>query len=146
MDPRIDLITLGVPDLEAARRFYVEGLGWPTVLEIPGEFVLIQAGHSRALGLFGADELEADIGAPPPDGAPGLGVTLAQVVESEDAVTAVVERAVAAGATVLKEPQRAFWGGFHAYFADPAGFRWEIAHNANWRVEEDGRVGMGPGD
>jgi uncharacterized protein len=145
VEPRVDLITLGVPDLAEARRFYVEGLGWPALLDL-GDFVVIQVGHGRALGLFGAEALEADIGAPPPDGAPGLGVTLAQVVESEPAVTAVVEAARAAGARVLKEPQRAFWGGFHGYFADPFGFRWEIAHNASWRVDGEGRVSLGSGE
>jgi len=28
MEPRVSLITLGVPDLATARRFYVGGLGW----------------------------------------------------------------------------------------------------------------------
>jgi hypothetical protein len=41
---------------------------------------------------------------------------------------------------VLKEPQQADFGGFHCYFADPSGFRWEIATNPGWRVGSDGRV------
>jgi catechol 2,3-dioxygenase-like lactoylglutathione lyase family enzyme len=146
MEPRVDLITLGVPDLDAARRFYVDGLGWPVTLDVPGEIVFLQVGHSRVLGLFGAEALEADIGAPPPGGAPGAGMTLAQVVDGEDAVVAATERARAAGATVLKTPQKADFGGFHAYVADPFGFRWEIADNPGWRVDGDGRVSIGPVD
>jgi catechol 2,3-dioxygenase-like lactoylglutathione lyase family enzyme len=42
MDQRIDLITLGVTDLAAARRFYVEGLQWRVVFEVPGEVVGIR--------------------------------------------------------------------------------------------------------
>jgi hypothetical protein len=34
---------------------------------------------------------------------------------------------VAAGATVLKEPTDADWGGRSAYVADPEGNLWEIA-------------------
>ena len=28
-----------------------------------------------------------------------------------------------------KEPQKVFWGGYHAYFADPDGYYWEVAYN-----------------
>jgi len=34
-----------------------------------------------------------------------------------------------AGATIAKEPQKVFWGGYHAYFADPDGYYWEVAYN-----------------
>jgi hypothetical protein len=43
----------------------------------------------------------------------------------------------------LKEPQQADFGGFHCYFADPSGFRWEVATNPGWRVGADGRVTIG---
>ena len=36
MEPRLDLLTVAVPDLDAARRFYVEGLGWTPALDVPG--------------------------------------------------------------------------------------------------------------
>ncbi|OLB78835.1 MAG: hypothetical protein AUI14_12225 [Actinobacteria bacterium 13_2_20CM_2_71_6] len=49
-------------------------------------------------------------------------------------------RAEAAGGTVLTPARYADWAGFHGYFADPAGFRWEIATNPGWRVDADGRV------
>jgi uncharacterized protein len=144
MEPRIDLITLGVPDLERARRFYLDGLGWEPILEVAGEVTFIQIGHSRVLALFGAGDLVQDIGAGPPADAPrGAGVTLAQIVDSVPEVAEVVTRAEAAGATVLKPAQATFWGGHHAYFADPAGFVWEIAYNSGFRVDADGTVRMG---
>ena len=144
MEPRIDLITLGVPDLEQARRFYLDGLGWEAVLEVPGEVTFVQVGHGRVLALFGAQDLVEDIGGGPPADAPrGAGLTLAQIVPSVPEVAAVIARAEAAGATVLKPAQDAFWGGHHGYFADPAGFVWEIAYNPGFRVEADGRVRMG---
>lgn len=143
MDPRLDIITLGVPDLDAAYRFYVDGLGWQPALVVDGEVVFIQVGHGRLLALFGADDLEQDAGGGRFGDAASAPLSLAQNVGSEDEVRAVIGRAEAAGATVLKPAQRAFWGGFHGYFADPAGFRWEIAHNPNFRVEPDGRVLIG---
>ncbi len=65
MEQRIDIVTLGVADLAAARRFYVDGLGWELSLEVPGEVVFLQVGPGRLLALFGAPALAADIGAGP---------------------------------------------------------------------------------
>lgn len=146
MQPRIDLVTLGVPDLDAARRFYVDGLGWKPFLEVPGEVVFLQVGHGLGLALWGAAALQADVhgpAAPPP---PAMtGISLAQIVGSPEEVAEILDRAVAAGGTALKQPQPTDWGGYHAYFADPAGFQWEIAINPDWHVDEDGRVTMGDG-
>ena len=55
-------------------------------------------------------------------------------------VAAVLARAEAAGARILKPAQRAFFGGVQGYFEDPSGFRWEVAHNPGLVVEEDGTV------
>ena len=46
------------------------------------------------------------------------------------------------GATVVKEPQKAFWGGYSGYFSDPDGHTWEIAYNSFWTIRQDGRVSM----
>ena len=37
MKPNVSFITLGVDDIAAARRFYVDGLGWQPFFEVPGE-------------------------------------------------------------------------------------------------------------
>ena len=144
MEPRLDLLTVAVPDLDAARRFYVEGLGWTPALDVPGEIVFLQVNSGLLLGLFGAAELAADMGLPVEAVVPGGGFTLAHNVDGPDAVRRVVTAAEAAGARVLKAPQQAAFGGFHAYFADPAGIRWEVAHNPGWRVDPDGTVRIGP--
>jgi catechol 2,3-dioxygenase-like lactoylglutathione lyase family enzyme len=142
MEQRIDIVTLGVSDIAQAKKFYVEGLGWDIALEGPGDIIFVQVNHGLLLAFYGAHDLEADVrphdpAVPADSPAP---MSLAQVVATEDDVIAVCERARAAGATVLKEPQQADFGGFHCYFADPSGFRWEIATNPGWRVGADGRV------
>ena len=74
-------------------------------------------------------------------GAGGLagGIVLSHNVRSREEVEAVAKRAVAAGATLLKPPGEVFWGGYHAYFADPEGHIWEVAYNPFSRLrEEDG--------
>lgn len=140
MEQRLTLVTIGVPDLDAARRFYLDGLGWRAVLDVPGGVTFIQVGPGVLLSLFGADQLAADIadGRAAADG-PG-NVTFAHNVDSPEQVDAVLADAVRAGATVLKPAQRAEWGGYHGYFADPAGTVWEVAHNPGMTVAADGTV------
>jgi uncharacterized glyoxalase superfamily protein PhnB len=50
-------------------------------------------------------------------------------VKSEQEVHDTVELARKAGATIVKESQKVFWGGYHAYFSDPDGYYWEVAYN-----------------
>lgn len=143
MDQRVSIVTFGVPDLDAARQFYVDGLGWQPMLDVPGEVVFIQVGHGLLLALFDAAAMADDIGGDAPV-AGAAGVNVAHNLASDAAVVEFVDRARAAGATILKEPQRAAFGGFHAYFADPGGFRWEVAHNPHWRIAPDGQVSLTP--
>lgn len=142
MQPRLDLLTLGVRDLGAARAFYVDALGWPPVLDVPGEVVFIQIGHGVLLSLYGASDLAHDAG----DAHLGLvttSVTLGHIVASPDEVDAVLVAAVAAGGTVVRAGRRMDWGGYSGFFADPDGYRWEIAHNPGFGVAADGTVSIG---
>ncbi|NCT90311.1 VOC family protein [Cellulomonas sp. APG4] len=138
MEPRVSLITLGVPDLAEARAFYVDGLGWEPALEVPDQVIFFQAGHGLMLSLFGAEQLAADAHGPDVPGSPPAGFTLAHNVGSSAEVDAALARALAAGATPVKEAQPTDWGGYHAYVADPAGVLWEIAFNPSWSVAPDG--------
>ena len=51
------------------------------------------------------------------------------------------------GPTVVKRPQRAAFGGYHGYFADPDGVLWEVAHNPGLspvgRPTAGSRIGAG---
>jgi catechol 2,3-dioxygenase-like lactoylglutathione lyase family enzyme len=142
MEQRLSLITLGVPDLDEARRFYLDGLGWTPVLDVAGQVTFVQVAPGVLLSLFDAAELAADIGDGRP-AAPAVGnVTLAHNVGSEAEVDAVLADAVRAGATLVKPAQRAAWGGYHGYFADPAGTPWEVAFNPGLVVDDDGAVRM----
>jgi len=139
MDQRIDLITLRVEDLDVATRFYADGLGWTTMLQVPGEVTFLQSAHGQAISLFNAAGYDADTGAPIP-----VPVVLAQIVRGEAAVDRVIDELVAAGATLVKAPERAEWGGYHGFVRDPAGYYWEIADNPGFRVDADGtpRIGV----
>lgn len=144
MDARIDIITLGVDDLDAARRFYVDGLGWRPLLDVPDEVIFVQVGRGIVLGLYTG--LAGDAGTTLHGGDGHPPISLAHNVGSDDDVHAVMARAEAAGATVVKPVQRGAVGFLHGYFADPAGFLWEVAHNPGWVIGADGAVSIGPPD
>lgn len=143
MEQRLSLLTIGVPDLAAARTFYLEGLGWTPVLDVAGMVTFIQVAPGVLLSLYGAAELAADIGPDRTASAAVGNVTLAHNVGSQAEVDTVLADAVRAGATLLKPAQQAVWGGYHGYFADPAGTPWEVAYNPGWSVADDGSVSMG---
>lgn len=126
MKPRISMITLGVRDLAASVKFYEQGLGFPR-MESPPEVAFFTL-HGTWLGLYGRDALAEDATV----SASGQGFesfALAHNVTSEAEVDEVMRQVVAAGATLVKKPQKVFWGGYSGYFKDPDGHLWEVAHN-----------------
>ena len=126
------MITLGVRDLTTARRFYAEGLGFP-LFDQPSPEVAFFALNGSWLALYGREALAADAGVPSA-GQGFAGFTLAHNVDSEAEVDAVMRQAVTAGATVVKPPQKVFWGGYSGYFKDPDGHLWEVARNPFMRI------------
>jgi len=68
------------------------------------------------------------------------GFTLAHNVASEEAVAATLREAVAAGGRLVRAGEKAPWGGFRGYFADPDGFLWEVCFNPFFPLDEDGFV------
>jgi catechol 2,3-dioxygenase-like lactoylglutathione lyase family enzyme len=140
VEQRISLVTLGVSDLARARTFY-EALGWTTRAEADADIVFFQAG-GLILAIWDRSELARDSGVEDRGGF--AGVTLAHNVASPEAVDAVFAEARAAGATVTREPEATFWGGYSGVFADPDGHPWEVAHNPHWTLRDDGTVELGP--
>ncbi len=127
MEQRISLVTLGVTDLDRARAFY-EALGWTGAQQPDGEVCFFQAG-GMVFGLWTA------LGG---HGAPG--VELAHNVRSAVEVGQVLTEAERAGATIVRAAAQAEWGGTTGAFADPDGYVWEVAHNPDWTLSEDGAV------
>ena len=70
MNQHLTFVTLGVADVAASRRFYVDGLGWTPLLDLPGEITFFQVGHGLVLGIWGIDRLGADADAPATAGTP----------------------------------------------------------------------------
>lgn len=128
MDQRISFITLAVADLDASRRFYLDGLGWEAALDVPGEVLMIKAGEHLVLSLWDASAFEAEVG-PIARGSGVAPFTLSHNVVTPEEVDEVLRVASAAGAAPVQEAVRRDWGGYSGYFGDPDGYRWEIAVN-----------------
>ena len=131
MDPRVSMITLGVADFLASRKFYEEGLGFPRMKsEKPEEDnkVAFFTLNGTWLGLYPREALAEDAGIPS-QGTGFSGITLAHNLESRDLVDSTFKKALDAGAKSVKKPREVFWGGYSGYFADFDGYLWEVAHN-----------------
>jgi uncharacterized protein len=129
-------VTLGVQDLARARAFY-EQLGWRG--QTVQETVFFQAG-GQAVVLWAREKVAEDAQVAD-DGRSGFGgITLAHNVASREEVDAIVAQAATAGATVTKQPEETFYGGYAAFFTDLDGHVWEIAHNPGFTLAADGSL------
>lgn len=133
MEPRISIITLAVADLPRSVEFYRDGLGLPLADENT-ESIAFFRNRGTWLALYPRQALADDVGIAP-EGSGFPGVTLAHNVRTQEEVDALLEVAVAAGATLVKPAQDTFWGGYSGYFADPEGYLWEIAWNPHFWIE-----------
>lgn len=127
MDQRLSFVTLIVADVAVSRRFYGDGLGWTPALEVPGEVAMFQVGAHVVLSLWDETAAAGEIGPVRRGGTPP--VTLAHNVATRAEVDAVLDVARRAGASAVSDATDREWGGYSGYFADPDGFRWEVAWN-----------------
>ncbi|AMK77898.1 MULTISPECIES: VOC family protein [Methylomonas] len=137
MKQTISFVTLGVADLERSRRFY-QALGWQESSGSQAEVAFFQVG-SIAFALFGRESLADDANISP-EGAGFPGFSLAHNVASEKEVDATLLEAVSAGGKLIRSGEKAAWGGFRGYFADPDGFLWEVCFNPFFPLDQHGFV------
>ncbi|MDD4135248.1 MAG: VOC family protein, partial [Eubacteriales bacterium] len=129
----------GVRDMKRSLRFYRDGLGFRTQATEDNPAVAFFDTPGTRFELFPLDRLARDINPDdPPAGSGFSGVTLAYNVAGKDEVDGVIALVREAGGTIAKEPQDAFWGGYHAYFADPDGYYWEVAWGPDFKFDQDG--------
>jgi catechol 2,3-dioxygenase-like lactoylglutathione lyase family enzyme len=126
-------VTLGVDDLERSLAFYRDGLGLPTRGIVGREFeygaaAFFELQGGLVLALWPRSSIAQDTGllrSP----ASATELTLGHNVRSAGEVDALMQRAEAAGARIVKPAGPAFWGGYAGYFQDPDGHLWEVAWN-----------------
>jgi catechol 2,3-dioxygenase-like lactoylglutathione lyase family enzyme len=125
MNPKIDVITIGVTNLERAREFYEDGFRCP-VEEARGELVMLSLGADESLlALRPWDALAGDAGVSA-EGSGFRGFTMSYIVDSAQSVDRVLARVVRCGGEISKPSRTALWG-YSAYVTDPSGNLWKIA-------------------
>jgi uncharacterized protein len=134
VEPRLDVITLAVADLELALAFY-RSLGLESKGVVGAQWADEKSGANGAVAIFELDcglllnlypraDLAKD--AAIPLGPPQSGeFSLAQLVPSRKTVDQLLEKAETAGASVTPARDRP-WGIYSGYFRDPDGHLWEI--------------------
>jgi uncharacterized glyoxalase superfamily protein PhnB len=140
MKPRVTILTLGVDDLEKAVAFYRDGLGWSTQGIIGKEFehgavAFFDLQPGLQLALWARDNIAHDAGLPKGPRS-STEFTLAHNVNSAQDVDAALARARQAGAQIIRNAGKTFYGGYAGYFADHDGHVWEVAWNPQIKVAE----------
>jgi hypothetical protein len=126
MNAHISGIQLGVADLNRAKQFYSEGLGWPIDIDQPYFVSFAPSSGSSALGLYPWAFLANDAGVAP-DSSGFRGVTFSYIVRSDDRVDAV-----------LAEAERVGWNDRQARAACAAGRLLRLLRGSR-RVSLEGR-------
>ncbi|NNF32781.1 MAG: VOC family protein [Saprospiraceae bacterium] len=132
------MVGLGVKDLKASTLFYETHFGWTKTRSSNDDITFFQL-NGILLSLYNREKLAEDATVDP-NGSGFKGVTLAYNTRSEEEVDDIIKRLSDAGVTIVKQPEKVFWGGYSSYIADPDGHLWEIAFNPFLPLDEDGNV------
>lgn len=138
MEQRITIITLGVSDVEKLTFFYETKFGWKKDVS-SNEHITFFKLNGILLSLYQSDELAKDATVSP-NRSGFKGYTLAHNVHSEEEVDELIENLRDKGVTIVKEPQKAHWGGYSSYVSDIDGNLWEIAYNPYLVLEKNGTI------
>lgn len=136
MEQRLSMITLIVDDIEEARSFFEKGLGW-AVNAAPSPAVVFFQVPGSVFALYDRKALINEIGQEVVDARKGA-VTICWNGRNEQDVDAAFDKAVAAGAKPIKNPEASFWGGYSSYVSIPGGHLLELAYNPFWEITQQG--------
>jgi uncharacterized protein len=134
MRQKLNIITLGVKNIEKSLHFYESGLGWKKSAASTGDIAFFPLG-GMVLAIYPRKELAEDITIEA-KGNGFSGITLAYNAKNEKEVDAVLKEVENLGATIIKPAQKVFWGGYSGYFKDLDGHIFEVAHNPFFTFDE----------
>ena len=138
MNSHVSIIGLGVNDLKLPTLFYSTVCGWkPT--EASNENITFFQLNGILLSLYPKDKLAEDAGV----SSKGNGFnafSLAHLLSSDKEVDQLFMELKKRGVDIVKNPEKAFWGGYSGYVADPDGSLWEIAFNPFVKMDSDGNL------
>jgi len=140
-------ITLAVADVARSAEFYrallgIDGSGvigteYPaTETEAGGTTAMFTLDDGVIVSVYGRDDMAKDSGV---SLATAPSSTIGHFVDSQADAEAFLERARAAGATMLAAPYTRPWGMWSGFFQDPDGHLWEVVANPGGGAPEDAK-------
>ncbi|SOC88716.1 hypothetical protein SAMN05660766_2428 [Curtobacterium sp. 314Chir4.1] len=140
-------ITLAVADVARSAEFYrallgIDGSGvigteYPaTETDAGGTTAMFTLDDGVIVSVYGRDDMAKDSGV---SLATAPSSTIGHFVDSQADAEAFLERARAAGATMLAAPYTRPWGMWSGFFQDPDGHLWEVVANPGGGAPEDGK-------
>jgi hypothetical protein len=138
MKIRINVLTIGVDDLEKSVAFY-RALGLKTNGIVGKKFeygavAFFDLQNGLKLALWPRKSIAHDSGlSQEPKSATEF--TIGYNVNSKEEADAVMAIAKQADAHIVKPAVDTFWGGYAGYFQDPDGHIWEIVYNPAFKIE-----------
>jgi predicted lactoylglutathione lyase len=121
---KLDVITLGAPEVRAAREFYAAALS-PAIAD-GDDSVNLDLHGTGQLALSATERLAADAGVSPVTSG-FRGYLLTYTVNQPTEVRTLMDAAVHSGAEVLKPARKALFGSFSGVFRAPDGALWKVA-------------------
>lgn len=135
---RVNLITLGVKDLQLSLLFYRDGLGFQTSVSEENPNIVFFNNAGTKLALYPLELLSQDICENECLTRNEFsGITFAYNAKSAEEVDEIMEKAKKAGGMIVKPPKEVFWGGYSGYFTDPDGYYWEVAYSKDWMFDQN---------
>ena len=139
MRQQINVITLGVENLDTSLAFYREGLGlsskgiigteyYDEISGANGAVAFFELQNGLILSLYPRTDLAKDAKQEIGKGNPPA-FSIGYLTETKEKVDAILKQAKAAGATITDEPRERPWGIYSGYFTDLDGHLWEIIWN-----------------
>lgn len=120
----LDVVALGVPDVQAARSFYTSAFSPVVADHVAG--VRLDLHGTGEIGLLANEALAAEAGtAPTMSGFRGYLMNI--IVRQPNEVEGLMGAAIQSGAKVIKPAKKRLFGEFAAIFEAPDGSLWKVA-------------------
>ncbi|MFJ4767654.1 VOC family protein [Streptomyces uncialis] len=122
----VDLITIGVPQVEGASAFYSSAFSATATAADDGRTAGFDLNGTGRLGVQQIEVLAAESGANAATSG-FRGYVLSSIVSQPAEVRALLDTAAAQGATVVKPAKKEMFGEFAAVYRSPDGAVWKLA-------------------
>lgn len=140
MRQKLNIITLGVKDMDKSLDFYEKGLNWKKSAASQGNIVFFQMG-GIVLALYPLEALAEDVQVPL-ERSGFSGFTICHNAKTEKEVDEVLTQVEKLGAKIVKPAEKVFWGGYSGYFEDLDGHIFEVAHNPFAEFDENDNLNI----